>query len=283
MAELDENVAPANSLDEVVPSQLKQAFDVAEHPDSPVDDLSNKPLAVRIKAQVPAARKSAYTELASLLGGDCAPEASIVAEYADHIPHMLNDKAPLCHEGALDATLAWVQHAPAELAASVAPTAAKALAEKHTSGKYQAKAVDALVALLRSGGSAAVQSALIAGVKSKVPKTIAASLKASSQVLAACGGAAFDAQPHLKALPDLLQHRDKSVREEAAGMLGTFRLHYGCARFKKPATSARNKPTFSSSKTSNIPSSTLIPPPPLHSHHPSPLPPPILYLQGRRV
>jgi cytoskeleton-associated protein 5 len=234
MAEADENVAPeTNSLDDVVPSQIKQAFNIAEHAASPVNDLRNKPLAVRINASVPAARKSAYIELASLYEGECAPDASMVAEHAEHIPHMLNDKAPLCHEGALDAALAWMQHAPVEVAASVASAVAKALAEKHTSGKYQAKAIEVLVALLRSGSAGAVQSALAAGIKSKVPKTIAASLKASSQVLAICGGAAFDAQPHIKALPDLLQHRDKSVREEAAGMLGVIRLHHGDSVFKE--------------------------------------------------
>lgn len=233
MAEPDENIAPtANSLDDVVPSQIKQAFNIAEHAESPGNDLRNKPLAVRINASVPAARKSAYIELASLYGGECAPDVSMVAEHAEHIPHMLNDKAPLCQEGALDAALAWMQHAPVEVAASVASAVAKALAEKHTSGKYQAKAIEALVALLRSGNSGAVQSALAAGVKSKVPKTIAASLKASSEVLA-CGGAAFDAQPHIKALPDLLQHRDKSVRDEAAGMLGVIRLHHGDGVFKE--------------------------------------------------
>ena len=169
-----------------------------------------------------------FDELPAILGGESGPPDTVAAaEHADHIPRLLADRAPLCHEGALDATVAWLRAAPAEAVGAAAGAVAKALMEKHAPGKYQPKAIAALLSLLRRGGAEPVQSALEAGVRSKAPKTCAAALKASAEALLECGAAAFGAGPVVKQLPTLLQHRDKSVRDAAAALVGAVRHWLG--------------------------------------------------------
>eukprot|EP00967_Tisochrysis_lutea_P157938 scaffold321766_cov27-Tisochrysis_lutea.AAC.1 len=192
--------------------------------------MSDKPLTERMKASVPAVRKAAFAELGTQLAGKAE---HLAADVADLVPAMLHDKAPLCHESALDAAAAWIQSAPASAISAVSSAVAKALVEKHAAGKFQAKAIAALVSLFQAGGADAVNSALAAGLKAKVPKAIASALKASAEVLALCGGGAFDAQPQIKALADMLQHRDKLVRDEATALVGVIRLHYGDGIFKE--------------------------------------------------
>ncbi|EOD15475.1 hypothetical protein EMIHUDRAFT_245824, partial [Emiliania huxleyi CCMP1516] len=199
-----------------------------EQPPAPADDQSGKPLGDRLVATAPAVRKAAYLELAAILGGESGPpDAEAAAEHADHIPRLLADRAPICHEGALDATIAWLEYVSPEAVVGVAGAVAKALMEKHAPGKYQPKAIAALLSLLRRGGAEPVQSALEAGVRSKAPKTCAAALKASAEALLECGAAAFDAGPVVKQLPTLLQHRDKSVRDAAAALVGAVRHWLG--------------------------------------------------------
>ena len=226
--EIENNVTTANGFDDVILSSIKSDFNVAEHAQPESDDLSGKPLSNRLVATAPAVRKAAYLELAAILGGESGPpDAEAAAEHADHIPRLLADRAPLCHEGALDATVAWLRAAPAEAVGAAAGAVAKALMEKHAPGKYQPKAIAALLSLLRRGGAEPVQSALEAGVRSKAPKTCAAALKASAEALLECGAAAFDAGPVVKQLPTLLQHRDKSVRDAAAAVVGAVRHWLG--------------------------------------------------------
>mmetsp|Transcript_1961 Transcript_1961/g.6632 ORF Transcript_1961/g.6632 Transcript_1961/m.6632 type:complete len:464 (-) Transcript_1961:462-1853(-) len=232
--EIENDVTTANGFDDVIPSSIKSDFNVAEHAQPESDDLSGKPLSNRLVATAPAVRKAAYLELAAILGGESGPpDAEAAAEHADHIPRLLADRAPICHEGALDATIAWLEYVSPEAVVGVAGAVAKALMEKHAPGKYQPKAIAALLSLLRRGGAEPVQSALEAGVRSKAPKTCAAALKASAEALLECGAAAFDASPHLKQLPALLQHRDKSVRDAAAALVGAVRHWLGDGIFSQ--------------------------------------------------
>ena len=105
----ENDVTTANGFDDVIPSSIKSDFNVAEHAQPESDDLSGKPLSNRLVATAPAVRKAAYLELAAILGGESGPPDTVAAaEHADHIPRLLADRAPICHEGALDATIAWL-------------------------------------------------------------------------------------------------------------------------------------------------------------------------------
>ena len=236
-----------------------------EQPPAPADDQSGKPRGDRLVATAPAVRKAAYLELAAILGGESGPpDAEAAAEHADHIPRLLADRAPICHEGALDATIAWLEYVSPEAVVGVAGAVAKALMEKHAPGKYQPKAIAALLSLLRRGGAEPVQSALEAGVRSKAPKTCAAALKASAEALLECGAAAFDAGPVVKQLPTLLQHRDKSVRDAAAALVGAVRHWLGDGALPPfvPLAVALARMPFAALAASPSPTHGCGPPPP---------------------
>jgi hypothetical protein len=114
------------SLAELNAQQPK--FDVSEQAeDAPAPDTSG-PLTSRLAAKTPATRKAAYEELAELLREAAAGDACI-EEYEAFVLPMLKDKAPSNFEGALDATLAFVQLAPAPLVQPMAAAAAAVLVD----------------------------------------------------------------------------------------------------------------------------------------------------------
>lgn len=140
---------------------------------------------------------------------------------------MLADNASLCHESAILAASAFAQHAPADAVSAAASDMAGPLVEKHAAGKQQAKAIDALVALFKAGATDAVERALLGGAKHKVPKTCAAAAKTLVAVMRASGGVGLELKAVTGLVVGLIEHRDKSVRDEGMALLGELRAARG--------------------------------------------------------
>ena len=162
----DENDV-TNAVEDQPLSQLKSSsvFDVPETAAPPESDESSLPLGQRLSSTKAPTRRDALKELAQLFAsGDVE-----FGEYAARLRPALEDKGSLCHEGALDATLAFAQHAPEE-AVKEGSGVAKLMVEKHLAGKFQAKVVSALLCLIEVGATEAVQAALQLAVEHKIPK-----------------------------------------------------------------------------------------------------------------
>ena len=107
----NENLS-TNTLEEQPLSQIKSSsvFDVPETVAPAESDDSGAPLGQRLSSSKPPTRRDALKELAQLFAsGDTA----CFDEFGAKLKPALEDKASLCHEGALDAALAFAQHAPA--------------------------------------------------------------------------------------------------------------------------------------------------------------------------
>ena len=234
---MENSVPQTTNIEEISLSQLKSSFNVAEFAtgasvDSPGG--ANKPLAARLGDSKPVVRRAAYAELATLF----AAEDTLGVDYEEHAPalkKMLMDNASNCHEPALDVITAFAQKAPPEIVVPAASAAAGALVEKHAAGKYQPKAIEALLSLVGVGkeGAAAVQHALTAGAKHKVPKTCAAAAKALVATMRGFPSGTLDAKALTPLLVPLIEHRDKSVRDEGMALLGEVRIARGDLVFKE--------------------------------------------------
>lgn len=225
MPSLSENTPPATNIEEQPLATLKSSFDVPEHAGESSDPAAEKPLASRLVDSKPVVRRGAYGELAALFaGGDVDFD-----EHASTLKKILLDNASNCHEAALDATIAFAQHAPSEAVTASAPSAARAIVDKHAAGKLQSKAIEALLCLNGAGdeAAAAVQSALATGAGHKVPKTRAAAAKALVAILRGFGGDGTTSKALAPLVVPLLEHRDKGVRDEGHALLGELR-RTGC-------------------------------------------------------
>ena len=221
---MDENVV-TNNLEEQPLSQLKSSsvFDVPETAAPPESDESGLPLGQRLSSSKAPTRRDALKELAELFASG---DATCFDEYAARLRPALEDKGSLCHEGALNATLAFAQHAPEE-AVNEGAGIAKLMVEKHLAGKYQAKVVSALLCLLEVGAAEAVQAALQLAVEAKIPKLKAGGARAAVEAMRVFGGGSVDAKALTGRLPELLDHRDKDVREQGAALLVELRRARG--------------------------------------------------------
>ena len=220
----DENHV-TNAVEELPLSQLKSSsvFDVPETAAPPESDESSLPLGQRLSSTKAPTRRDALKELAQLFASG---DVTCFGEYAARLRPALEDKGSLCHEGALDATLAFAQHAP-EAAVKEGSGVAKVMVEKHLAGKFQAKVVSALLCLLEVGAAEAVQAALQLAVEHKIPKLKAGGARAAVEAMRVFGGGSVDAKALTGRLPELLDHRDKDVREQGAALLVELRRARG--------------------------------------------------------
>ena len=221
---MDENHV-TNALEEQPLSQLKSSsvFDVPETAAPPESDESSLPLGQRLSSTKAPTRRDALRELAQLFASG---DVLCFGEYAARLRPALEDKGSLCHEGALDATLAFAQHAPEEVVKEGSGVA-KLMVEKHLAGKFQAKVVSVLLCLLEVGAAEAVQAALQLAVEHKIPKLKAGGARAAVEAMRVFGGGSVDAKALTGRLPELLDHRDKDVREQGAALLVELRRARG--------------------------------------------------------
>ena len=218
----DENDV-TNAVEDQPLSQLKSVFDVPETAAPPESDESSLPLGQRLSSTKAPTRRDALKELAQLFASG---DVVCFGEYAARLRPALEDKGSLCHEGALDATLAFAQHAPEE-AVKEGSGVAKLMVEKHLAGKFQAKVVSALLCLLEVGATEAVQAAMQLAVEHKIPKLKAGGARAAVEAMRVFGGGSVDAKALTGRLPELLDHRDKDVREQGAALLVELRRARG--------------------------------------------------------
>ena len=102
------------------------------------------------------------------------------------------------------------------------------LVEKHLAGKYQSKVIGALLCLLEVGSplTEAVQAALMIAVQHKIPKLKAGGAKAAVEAMRLLGDV-LDLKELTPSLPELMDHRDKAVRDEGTALFAMMRRARG--------------------------------------------------------
>ena len=121
-------------LEDVPLDQLnsQSTFDVPETIAAAPDDDADAPLDKRLVSAKPPTRRDAYKEVAALFEGG---NAASFEEHGAGLKKALEEKAPLCHEAALDAACAFAAHAPEEMVKDVAGYGARlepVTAQPHT-------------------------------------------------------------------------------------------------------------------------------------------------------
>ncbi|KAF5659818.1 microtubule associated protein [Fusarium heterosporum] len=211
------------------------------------EDFSSIPLADRFSHKVWKVRKGAYEEAAKQF--EKSPDESDPC-----FRPFLNDPS-LWNKAVLDSNVAAQQEAVTALCAflkyggrdcclrtrnqTITPMVEKCLSS--TRAAIKQNSIEALLLYIELDVAGPVVEDMLPGLSNKVPKNIAATLHALTQIFHNYGCKVVDPKPVLKALPKAFGAADKNVRAEATNL--TVELYRWLREAMKPMFWGELKPT----------------------------------------
>ncbi|XP_043214120.1 cytoskeleton-associated protein 5-A-like isoform X1 [Amphibalanus amphitrite] len=175
------------------------------------------------------ARLKGYEE-ATLLFQQLDEKAPEFNRYAPLIKKFVADSNAVAQEKGLEASLVFMENAHVAGRVSgdvVAAIVQKAIAAPKTSTREKAR--DLLLMVVEIEKYEIVQEELIKGFSQKNPKVVAACIGAMTLALSSFGHKILTLKPLVKLIPVIMEHKDKSVREEAKGLIVELHRWIGAA------------------------------------------------------
>ncbi|KAF0310307.1 Cytoskeleton-associated protein 5 [Amphibalanus amphitrite] len=175
------------------------------------------------------ARLKGYEE-ATLLFQQLDEKAPEFNRYAPLIKKFVADSNAVAQEKGLEASLVFMENAHVAGRVSgdvVAAIVQKAIAAPKTSTREKAR--ELLLMVVEIEKYEIVQEELIKGFSQKNPKVVAACIGAMTLALSSFGHKILTLKPLVKLIPVIMEHKDKSVREEAKGLIVELHRWIGAA------------------------------------------------------
>ncbi|KAF7561202.1 hypothetical protein G7046_g2961 [Stylonectria norvegica] len=211
------------------------------------EDFSSIPLTDRFTHKVWKVRKAAYEEAAKLF--------SVSASESDPCFRQFLNETHLWKSAVTDSNVAAQQEAIIALCAflkfggrecclktrqlTITPMVEKCLSSTRAATKQNA--IEALLLYIELDVAAPVIEEILPGLSNKVPKNVAATLHAFSQIFHNYGCKIVDPKPVLKGLPKAFGAADKNIRAEATGL--AVELYRWLREAMKPMFWSELKPT----------------------------------------
>ncbi|ORY05948.1 ARM repeat-containing protein [Basidiobolus meristosporus CBS 931.73] len=182
------------------------------------NDFSSLPLEEKITHKVWKARLEAYEELTKLY--KTTDQEAEFDKYSEHFKKLVTDSNVAAQEAGLTAVTAYVENAPTptKTRESVVP----GIVEKcfgSTRAGTKAKAVELLLLYIEIDAPDPVVESVMAGLDSKVPKIVAATVFALKEIVRLYGAKVVNVKPILKILAKIFGHADKNVRAEGTQLV----------------------------------------------------------------
>lgn len=161
------------------------------------------------------ARLSGYEEVTKTFNQQTDPKSVEFQRYAGLMKKFVTDTNAVAQEKALDAVLAFVENAgvaPRICADVISGVIAKCLGAPRQ--KTRDKGIEIVLLFIEIEKPDIVQECLIQGTENKNPKIVVGSIQALRTGLHEFGYKVMPIKPVMKILPNLLENRDKNIREE---------------------------------------------------------------------
>ncbi|KAK9719768.1 hypothetical protein K7432_004569 [Basidiobolus ranarum] len=182
------------------------------------NDFSSLSLEEKISHKVWKARLQAYEELTKLY--KTTDQEAEFDKYSEHFKKIVTDSNVAAQEAGLTAVLAYVENAPNP--SKTRDTVVPGIVEKclgSTRAGTKTKAVELLLLYIEVDVPDPVVESVIAGLDSKVPKMVAATVFALKEIIRSYGAKVVSVKPILKTLAKLFGHADKNVRAESTQLV----------------------------------------------------------------
>ncbi|XP_078670188.1 cytoskeleton-associated protein 5-like isoform X5 [Branchiostoma floridae x Branchiostoma belcheri] len=161
------------------------------------------------------ARVAGYEEATKLFKTQKSEKSPEFAKYLGLVKKFVTDNNAIAQEKGLDAVLAFVENAAdaKKTAGEVIPGIVTKVLNARP--KTKEKGVEICMMYIEIERQDIVQEEIMKGFTNKQPKVVAACIQVLTEALRCYGNKIMPIKPVVKTLPPLLEHKDKTVREEA--------------------------------------------------------------------
>ncbi|XP_062513637.1 cytoskeleton-associated protein 5-like isoform X2 [Corticium candelabrum] len=179
------------------------------------DDYSKLPLEDKLVHKVWKVRVQGYEEVCKLFRQQDSEKSPVFSKYVGFIKGFITDANAVAQEKGLDAALCFIENATVAervCADVVAGVVVKCL---NARPKSKSKGMAICLSYIEIEQAAVTVEELLKGVENKQPKIVAGCLETVTHAINEFGVAVINIKPVIKALPNLFNHSDKTVREQA--------------------------------------------------------------------
>ncbi|KAI8910955.1 armadillo-type protein [Gorgonomyces haynaldii] len=180
------------------------------------EDFDQLSLQDRLEHKVWKARQSGYQELLKQFKSFDLEDKQSFEQYHDYLKNMVTDSNQIAQESGVACLLQFVQDSPtAHKTTHLIPLIVdKCLAS--TRAGTRTNALEILLRYCEIETPNSVLESVLPGLDHKTPKNVASCVGAIKEILKGFGIPSITIKPLIKHLPKLFDHRDKTVRQEAA-------------------------------------------------------------------